>query len=754
MTDAQLTEKINLFRGVELHEMTDFSKNGKPLVKESHERRRRNKSVVMKPLPKELDEGRQKLFEDIGTEFESWCQHNDRMLMVEKSREAKAKVKASDAALIDMRCDRFKNSHNYKKVMNTRVFLEKEYDRKVTKCRIIKGINISEWKQEKDEMGYVIWTAVFELSKIDMKISLCEKVKLSIMVREGNTMKKVSEEGKIFKIPDRESTMIEVELEEPCEELTQQWKGFEMTFLFDPTPSDRMICGISEFGDIPTELIGDRTGDRITSLFIASQRKRMILGLDFTPVLLDSPRIAVPSIEGLPDLNQAQKEAVMHVLKNPLTLIQGPPGTGKTVTSAHIVHHLRQSTGSTVLVCAQSNIAVDNLMKVILKKKGINVVRINSQVKEREKDNPFWYLSLDYLIGKRCPKLKNFYRQIKFMDKQDLDDMFRLKRKIEQQIMNKADVVCCTSSGAGDHRVKRHKFLSCLVDECGQGNEADTLIPISRTYGRVVLVGDHKQLGPVIHCEDAKKAGMELSMFDRLIKIGIPIRMFNKQYRMHPAISQFPNKTFYDGKLVDGVKASKRICNGFPWPRNNHPVMFYACNNGKEKRYGTSFLNMKEAKMVKKFLVHLMSNGVQGKNIGIICGYDSQKQWLISQMKIPVSVEINTVDGFQGREKEIIIMTCVRSESVGFLKDPRRMNVSLTRAKSGLIIIGNAICLKTDSLWEKLLNHMQERKVLVGGSLNKWLPIDLNNLADGKVHGHVKIRQIRRRNRVQEREVF
>ena len=237
---------------------------------------------------------------------------------------------------------------------------------------------------------------------------------------------------------------------------------------------------------------------------------------------------------------------------------------------------------------------------------------------------------------------------------------------------------------------------------------------------------------------------MELSMFDRLIKIGIPILMFNTQYRMHPAISRFPNNTFYDGQLVDGVKASDRICHGFPWPRNNHPVMFYACNNGQEKRFGTSFFNVREAKIVKKFLDHLTFNGVQEKDIGIICGYDAQKQWLISQMNIPVSVEINTVDGFQGREKEVIIMTCVRSESVGFLRDPRRMNVSLTRAKSGLIIIGNAICLKTDSLWRKLLNHMQKEEVLVEGSLNKWLPIDLKKLHYGKVNEYFKMRQIRR----------
>ena len=235
--------------------------------------------------------------------------------------------------------------------------------------------------------------------------------------------------------------MIEVELEKPCRELINQSKDFQMTFLFDPTPSDRMISGISIFDGIPTELIGDRTGNRITSLFIASQRKRMILGLDFTPILLDSPRIAVPSIKGLRNLSPAQKAAVMHVLKNPLTLIQGPPGTGKTVTSAHIVHHLRQSTGSTVLVCAQSNIAVDNLMKVILKKKGMKVVRINSQVREREKDNPFRCWSLDYLIEERCPKLKNFYRRIKFMRGAAKSAMFALKEQIEQVIINEADIV-------------------------------------------------------------------------------------------------------------------------------------------------------------------------------------------------------------------------------------------------------------------------------------------------------------------------
>ena len=715
----------------ERHEKTRGQDDGKSSDQKSYQRRHQyswRQEEGVEDFLRLPDEGRQKLHEDLLKEYES--------RQPEMSEGKTNDQTETQVALQDL--DTFKDSHEYSKAMTTRVSLESEYDREVTKSRRIKGINIYEWKPNLNQMNDFV-TAVFELPSLDIKISLCDKVVLSVMLPEDT--KETFFDGEITKVPDRVSTSVEVQVQEPTEELTNQFRNFEMAFDFNSIPYDRMICGITQFHDMSTEVIGNTS--ELTSLFVASQVKKMIVGLESTPILLDSPRVAVPSIEGLPDLNDAQKEAVMHVLNNPLTLIQGPPGTGKTVTSAHIVHHLRQSTGSTVLVCAQSNIAVDNLMKVILKKKGMKVVRINSQVREKDRNNnPFGSLSLDYLIGKRCPKLKNFYRRIANMTRKELSEMFRLKDQIERQIMEEADVVCCTSSGAGDARVLRHKFLSSLIDECGQGTETDTLIPISLTYGRVVLVGDHKQLGPVVQCDDAKTAGMETSMFERLIKIGVPVLLLDTQYRMHPAISRFSNYNFYDGKLFDGVDESDRICNAFPWPRTNHPVMFYACNNGQEKKCGTSYRNIKEAKMLKEFVDHLLSNGVEGKNVGIICGYDAQKQYLI-EMKIPVEVEINTVDGFQGREKEVIIMTCVRSNSVGFLRDPRRMNVSLTRAKSGLIIIGNAICLTTNSLWRKLLNHMEEEQVLVYGNLKKWLPIALQDLPNK--NGQPTREQIRRR---------
>jgi regulator of nonsense transcripts 1 len=171
--------------------------------------------------------------------------------------------------------------------------------------------------------------------------------------------------------------------------------------------------------------------------------------------------------------------------------------------------------------------------------------------------------------------------------------------------------------------------------------------------------------------------------------------------------------------------------------------MFLASMEGREEKHGNSFHNAYEAKIVRMIVLHLISKGSEGAEIGVITGYDGQKSFLTSNMNIPVDVEINTVDGFQGREKEVIIVSCVRSNTVGFLKEPRRMNVSLTRAKAGLIIIGNPYCLRTDSLWRSLLEHVECEYVLVSGELGHWTQFRLAYIPDKRT----RIKKIRPRNK-------
>ena len=159
------------------------------------------------------------------------------------------------------------------------------------------------------------------------------------------------------------------------------------------------------------------------------------------------------------------------------------------------------------------------------------------------------------------------------------DRRFRsLRRAAEREMLSSADVICCTCVGAGDPRLANYKFRQVLIDESTQASEPETLIPLMLGAKQVVLVGDHCQLGPVIMCKNAERAGLGQSLFERLVALGErPIRL-TVQYRMHPCLSEFPSNTYYDGTLQNGVTVEEREYKGgegFPWPQPQKPMFFY-----------------------------------------------------------------------------------------------------------------------------------------------------------------------------------
>ncbi|GAA6022794.1 hypothetical protein JCM11491_006408, partial [Sporobolomyces phaffii] len=246
----------------------------------------------------------------------------------------------------------------------------------------------------------------------------------------------------------------------------------------------------------------------------------------------------------------------------------------------------------------------------------------------------------------------------------------------------------------------------------------------------------HSQLGPTIMNKKAAKAGLNQSLFERLILLGNrPIRL-QVQYRMHPCLSEFPSNMFYEGTLQNGVTAPERLRKNvdFPWPQPTTPMYFHQ-NLGQEEisSSGTSFLNRTEASNVEKIVTRFFKSGVLPSQIGVITPYEGQRSYIVSYMQfngalkkeLYKEVEVASVDAFQGREKDYIIVSCVRSnehQGIGFLNDPRRLNVALTRAKYGLVILGNPKVLSKHSLWHYLLTHYKEKKCLVEGPLNNLQP--------------------------------
>lgn len=427
--------------------------------------------------------------------------------------------------------------------------------------------------------------------------------------------------------------------------------------------------------------------------------------------------------------------AVKSVLQKPLSLIQGPPGTGKTVTSASIVYHLAKMNPGQVLVCAPSNVAVDQLAEKI-HQTGLKVVRITAKSRE-ELDSPVSFLTLHEQVQNNdtnveLQKLIYLKRDQGELSAHDEKKYKSLKRACEKEILSNADVICCTSVGAGDPRVAKLRFRTVLIDEATQASEPECMIPLVLGCKQAVLVGDHQQLGPVIMNKKAARAGLCQSLFERLVILGIrPIRL-QVQYRMHPCLSEFPSNMFYEGTLQNGITTQERIRKNvdFPWPVPETPMMFYV-NLGNEEisTSGTSYLNRTEASNCEKIVTRFMKSGILPSQIGVVTPYEGQRSYIVQYMQFNGSlrkdlykeIEVASVDAFQGREKDYIILSCVRSnehQGIGFLSDPRRLNVALTRAKYGVVILGNPKILSRHPLWHHLLVHYKEKGCLVDGALN------------------------------------
>lgn len=232
----------------------------------------------------------------------------------------------------------------------------------------------------------------------------------------------------------------------------------------------------------------------------------------------------------------------------------------KTVTSATIVYHLAQQTQGQVLVCAPSNVAVDQLTEKI-HLTGLKVVRLAAKSREAVSTSVD-FLTLHQLVDQLALQTKNELYRLQLLkdvagelSAKDEARYRKLRKAVEKVILQNADVITTTCVGSGDPRLENFRFRQVLIDEATQASEPECLIPIVRGAKQVVLIGDHLQLGPVIMCKNAAKAGLSRSLFERLILLNHkPIRL-QVQYRMHPALSEFPSNTFYDGFLQNGVTA-------------------------------------------------------------------------------------------------------------------------------------------------------------------------------------------------------
>ncbi|CAG9310178.1 unnamed protein product [Blepharisma stoltei] len=476
------------------------------------------------------------------------------------------------------------------------------------------------------------------------------------------------------------------------------------------------------------------------------------------------------------EFNEFQFDAIREILQvtEGISLLQGPPGTGKTKTIIGILSGFLTKTRlrkfPNILICAPSNIAIDEIGLRIVRDglfiggqdpESIMIIRIGKRKHWEGKDNDneevdeIKSIRLEFLIEQKLRELnkKDTREDIESVNKQinefkglvdfdedatelnvfieqlqqelvqlkkQLKDYNDAKKSIRADLVKRANVVLTTLSGAGSEMLKAKTFDYVIIDEACQSIELSSLIPFQYNPKHVVLVGDPNQLPATMLSEKSEKNNFGRSLFERLATNGAEYNFLNTQYRMNQEICAFPSNCFYNSRLVcaPGFFESRPI----PEWINPSGIMLFDLASSEERKEDseTSFYNREEAIFIEEIYRYIKTRS-SSKNIeiGVITPYAKQTETIQTQLtrfhqkEWEKHIEVGTIDGFQGREKDVIILSLVRTEGIGFLWNKKRINVSLTRSKFGLWVIGKADCLISDETWGAFIQHCQSQQKLV-----------------------------------------
>jgi superfamily I DNA and/or RNA helicase len=455
----------------------------------------------------------------------------------------------------------------------------------------------------------------------------------------------------------------------------------------------------------------------------------------------------------VPHLNSSQAKAVHQILAaNELAIVHGPPGTGKTTTIVQAVKALIQQGVKKILVTAPSNTAVDLLTEKMAEQK-ISVLRIGNPARVTEHllahtmDNQMAeHSSMKDLkrLKKQAQEFKNmahkykrnFGRAEQQQRKLLFDEAYKIMKDVERSeqyvmddVIARAQVITATLVGANHYSVRNQQYDIAIIDEAGQALEPSCWIPILKAK-KVVLAGDHCQLPPTIKSQEAAKGGLIKTLLEKGVeKHPAAVSLLEEQYRMHEHIMQFSSSIFYSGKLKANTHVASRLLFA-----NDMPLQFIdtAGCGFDEKLEGTSSTNPEEAAFLIKHLLQLVTElnahyPIDSfPSIGIIAPYKQQILVIKEQLEhVPElapyvhRITVNTVDSFQGQERDIIYISMTRSNSegeIGFLSDIRRMNVAMTRAKMKLIVIGDSATLAQFKFYEKFVTYAQS----IDGYKSAW----------------------------------
>ena len=434
-----------------------------------------------------------------------------------------------------------------------------------------------------------------------------------------------------------------------------------------------------------------------------------------------------------PYLNETQEHAVNEVLcAKDVSVVHGPPGTGKTSTLVEAIYETLMRENQ-ALVCAQSNMAVDWISERLVDR-GINVLRIGNPTRVNDKMLGFTY-ERRFEAHSDYPQLWAIRKSIREMrqHRKRGDDHFhqkmdRLKARateleirINAELFGEARVIACTLVSSASRLLQGMKFATLFIDEAAQALEAACWIPI-RKASRVILAGDHCQLPPTIKSLAAMHGGLDKTLMERIVENKPEVvTLLKMQYRMNDDIMRFSSDYFYHGEVESAPEVKHRgildYDDAFEW-------IDTADIDAREEFIGETFgrINKAEAELTLVVLQHYFEKIGKQRimderiDVGIISPYRAQVQYLRHLIKKQSFfkpyrhlLSVNTVDGFQGQERDVIMISLVRANEegqIGFLRDLRRMNVAITRARMKLIILGNTETMGRHPFYKKLINYI------------------------------------------------
>ena len=446
---------------------------------------------------------------------------------------------------------------------------------------------------------------------------------------------------------------------------------------------------------------------------------------------------AQPSFRKLPTLsfpwlNRSQNDAIQKAVEaQEVSIIHGPPGTGKTTTLVEaVMETLERETQ--VLVCAPSNAAVDWISEQLMRR-GVNVLRIGNPLRmsdeilecsyeRRYSAHPdyheLWNIRKELTAGakgERAHRLRN--RQME------------LEIKINADLFDEARVVSCTLIGSAYRLMERRHFSTLFIDEAAQALEPACWAAILKS-DRVIMGGDHQQLPPTVKSLEAMKGGLANTLMQKVVELHPRcVSLLTIQYRMNEDIMAFSSHWFYHGRLQAAPEAAHRLVSPLDTPltwldtSENSDYSEYSDNSEKRNNSG-SITNAQEARLVihalRDYIEMISPQKIESERIdfGVITPYRGQAR-LIRRLlkmqhyfrKLKRHITVGTVDGFQGQERDVIVISLVRDNAdgnIGFLRDLRRMNVALTRARMKIIIVGNAQTLSRHRFYRALADHIRQ----------------------------------------------